>query len=91
MTQKQLLVNNPSPRYEIIRKDLEKLEEMSQSLKIRVNSLLSIIVGSQPDDGLNIKENMESRDHESLYEFISNVINNIRKDLNSINEQLDRL
>ncbi len=83
-----------APRYEAIRKDLERIDEISYNTKIRIDSLLSVIVGTRPDNGNNTKKDcdiMVSKDNLSLYEFISTVVYNIEENLNSINEQLDRL
>lgn len=99
MTQKQLLTNDPqspvnkTPRYEAIRKDLEILEELSYNTNVRLTLMIEQIAGTQPDNGPNIKQScdMLSHDHECLYHFISDRISSIRKNLNSINEQLDRL
>lgn len=76
------------PRYEEIRKNLEMLEELAYNTNLRVSLIVENIAGTQPDDGSNIKC---KKDHECLYDFIHNSISDIRKYINSINEQLDRL
>lgn len=84
---------NKAPRYDAIRKDLEMLEELAYKTNEKVNNIIDNIAGTQPDNGSNIKQSCDniSHDHECLYHFISDRISSIRKNLNSINEQLDRL
>lgn len=94
---KRSLTNDPlspaskMPRYEAIRKDLESLEEFAHNTNVRVTLLVDNIAGTQPGNVSDIKCDDLSHDHECLYDFISDRICSIRKNLNSINEQLDRL